>query len=49
MNWEFNDVPPGQFWIPVWDLPSALLALDLLIGYIRNYAGSNETPDQDNV
>lgn len=49
MNPEFDNLPPGQFWIPVWDLHSALIALDLLMEYIRNYAGSNESPDQDIV
>ena len=43
------NIPPERIWIKVWDLPSALLALNLLLAYIRNQSRPNEQHDVDQV
>lgn len=49
MNADLPPIPPGHIWIEVYDFPSALQALELLIEYILLSNTSQYPNDGDNV
>lgn len=44
-----HEIPPERVWLPVWDLPSALEALEFLIDYILRFDGTPFPSDHDEV
>ena len=44
-----NQIPPNHIWISVYDLPSAISALNLLLEYIRNFVGDQGSSDADEI
>ncbi len=49
MNSDLPPIPPGHIWLPVCDFPSALLALEILLDYIRTAEPTSDAPDYDEV
>ena len=49
MTGEYSFVPPGQLWLPVWDLSSALDALNDLLDYIKCYDGNYYAASTDEI
>lgn len=49
MNTGWESVPPGQVWVPVQDMPSALKALEVLTDHTLHFGAEVEPPDCDEV
>lgn len=49
MNPLLLNIPPGQVWIEVMDLPSALLALDLLVEHSMQCDKERHPCDSDTI
>jgi len=49
MNTPLPPVPAGQLWIPVTDLPSALLALQLLESHRLHSCGEPILQERDSI
>lgn len=49
MSDELQSLPPGRVWLPVYDLPSALQALELLRAHCVYFAAAESSSDHDEI
>ena len=44
-----NQIPPERIWIPVWDLHSAMQALEFLMEYVLQFDDDASLSEQDKI
>ena len=49
MSTDWQAIPPGRIWLPVDDLPSALLALSVLTDHILSFDYPDSIDDSDEL